>query len=256
MNRGRVLVGIDVGGGELAGLGVGAHGCDSEARCRELTEAVWPLVSVPCRIVNDARLLGLAAGRENAVGVVSGTGSIAVGVLPDGGSVYAGGWGWLLGDEGGAAGLVRESVRAVLRADEDGHPDEVLAGCLASVAGVESARRLPLLMMTTPAPSWAGYAPAIFQAADRGSPLADRLVQQAGEALAELVERVGRRGALAEAVVAGGGTIVRQRRLADAVATAVRRWRPDIEVRVLTDPPVGGAVELARAAAAPGDGGP
>jgi N-acetylglucosamine kinase-like BadF-type ATPase len=238
---------VDVG--ELAGLGIGAHGCGSAAQCQELADAVRLLVAVPCLVVNDARLLGLAAGKETAVGVIAGTGSIAVGVLPDGGSVYAGGWGWLLGDEGGAAGLVREAVRAVLRAEENGHPDEVLAGCLAGAAGVDSVRRLPVLMMTTLAQTWAGYSPALFQAADQGSPLATRLVAQAGQDLADLVETVVRKGALIEDVVAGGGTIVHQPRLAAAFTAAVWRRRPDIEVRILTDPPVGGAVELARSAA-------
>lgn len=235
--------------GVLAGLGVGAHGCDSEAQCRELADAVRALVAAPCVVVNDARLLGAAAGDPTAVGVVAGTGSIAVGVRPDGTGVYAGGWGWLLGDEGGATGLVRAAVRAALHADERGGPDDVLAECLAAAAGVPSVRRLPMVMMTTPAESWAGYCPAVFLAADRGSRLAERVIERAGEDLAELVETVVRRGARGDRVVAGGGTIVHQRRLAAAFVGAVRRRRPGAEVRIIADPPVDGAVELARAAA-------
>jgi N-acetylglucosamine kinase-like BadF-type ATPase len=236
------------GGAALAGLGVGAHGCDSGAQCRELADALRPLVATPCVVVNDARLVGPAAGRENAVGVVAGTGSIAVGVLPDGDSVYAGGWGWLLGDEGGATGLVREAARAALRADEDDRPDEVLAGLLASAAGVASIRRLPLHMMTTRAEVWADYAPVVFRAADEGSPLAEHVIERAGQELARLVGTVIRKGALAGAVVAAGGMISHQTRLADAFAAAVRRCH-DVEVLTLTEPPVVGAVELAQAVA-------
>jgi glucosamine kinase len=241
-----VALAVDVR--QVAGLGVGAHGCGSAAQCRELADAVRLLVAVPCAVVNDARLLGLAAGKENAVGVIAGTGSVAVGVLPDGENVYAGGWGWLLGDEGGAAGLVREAVRAVLRAEEDGRPDDVLGGCLAAAAGADSVRRLPVLMMTTPAHEWAGYSPALFRAADQGSPLAVRLIAKAGRDLADLVERVVRKGALIEGVVAGGGTIVHQPRLAAAFTDSVRQRRQDTEVLILADPPVSGAIELARAA--------
>ncbi|MGH2555735.1 MAG: hypothetical protein ACRDHO_08485, partial [Actinomycetota bacterium] len=81
------------------------------------------------------------------------------------------------------------------------------------------------------------------------SPLAHRLIDQAGQDLAHLVDSVARRGALTEAVVAGGGTIVHQQSLAAAFVTAVRQRRPDIEVVILTDPPVAGAIELARRAA-------
>ncbi|HEX4721005.1 MAG TPA: BadF/BadG/BcrA/BcrD ATPase family protein [Pseudonocardiaceae bacterium] len=241
-----------VGGGTLVALGVGAHGCDTEQQCRDLADAVRAvLVTAPCVVVNDARLVGPAAGRDTAIGVIAGTGSIAVGVLPDGGCVYAGGWGWLLGDEGGAAGIVRESVRALLRAEESDRPDPVLAGCLAEAAGVASVRRLPLRMMTTPAQEWARYAPAVFRAAQQGSPLAVRMITEAGSALADLVEAVIRKGATADAVVAAGGTITGAPMLADAFRAAVLRRR-DIQTLVLGEPPVVGAVALARRALAGG----
>lgn len=232
-------------GNTVAGIGIGAHGCDSQAQCDELADALRPIVAAPCAIVNDGRLVALAAGRDNAISVVAGTGSIAVGVLPDGSAVYAGGWGWLLGDEGGATGLVREAVRTALRAADRG-VDDALYDCLAAAAGVNSVRRLPLLMMTTPPTVWAEFADAIFRAADQGSVLAAQVITRAGEDLAELVETVIRKGALAETVVAGGGTMVNQPLLADAFVAAVRR---DIEVHLLNAPPVHGAIELARRAA-------
>jgi glucosamine kinase len=234
---------------EPAGVGVGAHGCDSTAQCEELADALRSTIAVPCVVVNDARLIALAAGQETAISVASGTGSIAVGVRPDGESVYAGGWGWLLGDEGGATGLVREAVRTALRAADHG-VDDPLSDCLAWAAGVQSVRRLPLVMMTSPPTDWADFAVAIFDAAAQGSALAGQVIARAGQDLAELVETVIRKGARAEAVVAGGGTIVNQPRLADAFMAAVRSRRPAVDVRVLAGDPVDGAVELARAAVA------
>ena len=52
--------------------------------------------------------------------MVSGTGSIGVARDADRNLVIAGGWGWILGDEGGASGIVREAVRAVLAAIDPG----------------------------------------------------------------------------------------------------------------------------------------
>jgi N-acetylglucosamine kinase-like BadF-type ATPase len=236
-------------GREAVAVGVGAHGCDSTAQCDELADALRSTVAVPCAVVNDARLIALAAEQEAAISVASGTGSIAVGVRPDGEAVYAGGWGWLLGDEGGASGLVRDAVRTALRAADHGVGD-LLSDCLALAAGVRSVRRLPMVMMTSAPTDWAGFAVAIFDAAEQGSALAEQVIARAGQDLAELVETVIGKGARAEAVVAGGGTIVNQPRLADAFVAAVRANRPAVDVRVLAGDPVDGAVELARAAVA------
>ena len=60
----------------------------------------------PVRVVNDAELLPAALGLSHEIGLVAGTGSIAVNRTRGGRMLAAGGWGWI-GDEGGA-GLLRE----------------------------------------------------------------------------------------------------------------------------------------------------
>jgi N-acetylglucosamine kinase-like BadF-type ATPase len=86
-------------------LAVGAHGCDTDEQCAELTDAVRARmpVPVPVAVVNDAQLLVHAVGSPDAIGVIAGTGSIAVGRTLGGGTVHAGGWGWLVGDDGRAS---------------------------------------------------------------------------------------------------------------------------------------------------------
>jgi N-acetylglucosamine kinase-like BadF-type ATPase len=226
-------------------IGVGAHGCDSAAQCRELHDALADRAGVPCAVVNDAQLLAAAAGVEEGIGLIAGTGSIAAGRLPDGEPVYAGGWGWLLGDDGGAAGLVREAVRRALAAQDQGRGDEILTACLVRAAGVGSLGDLSMSMMLAHGGSWARHCPAVFEAADRGSPLAAEVIDDGGAALAELVATVRRRGALGRQVVAGGGVIVHQPRLAAALATALDARQPGVSLQVLADPPVLGAVALA-----------
>ena len=64
-------------------------------------------------VVNDA-LVALVAGAGDDPGVViiAGTGSIAYGRDAAGRAARAGGWGYLLGDEGGGFGRRRRPVRA------------------------------------------------------------------------------------------------------------------------------------------------
>jgi N-acetylglucosamine kinase-like BadF-type ATPase len=67
-------------------------------------------------VVNDA-LIALQAGISDAPGIVivSGTGSIAYGRNADGEASRAGGWGYVLGDEGSGYWIGRLALRAVVR---------------------------------------------------------------------------------------------------------------------------------------------
>ena len=67
-------------------------------------------------VVNDA-LVALVAGAGDAEGVVvvAGTGSIAYGRDASGRAARAGGWGYLLGDEGGGFWIGRAALMAVVR---------------------------------------------------------------------------------------------------------------------------------------------
>lgn len=84
-------------------------------------------------IVNDA-LIALEAGAPDAPGVVllAGTGSIAYGRDAGGRAARAGGWGYVLGDEGSGFWIGRQALRAVVReTDERGGPTALTARALA-----------------------------------------------------------------------------------------------------------------------------
>ena len=67
-------------------------------------------------MVNDGDLV-IAAGTPEGwgIGVIAGTGSIAVGRTKDGRTARAGGWGHLIGDEGSAYRIVLDALRLVAR---------------------------------------------------------------------------------------------------------------------------------------------
>src|SRR5678816_1177268 len=67
-------------------------------------------------VVNDALVALVAgAGEQAGVVVVAGTGSIAYGHDAEGRAARAGGWGYLLGDEGGGFWIGRAALAAVVR---------------------------------------------------------------------------------------------------------------------------------------------
>ena len=120
---------------------VGAHGCDTAAQCDLFQGHLHPLLKGAVEVVNDAELLVPAAGYGVGVGVVAGTGSIAVARRPDRTMLVAGGWGWILGDEGSAPGLVREAARAVRAAIDAGEPFRPARRDAPADAGFSATRR-------------------------------------------------------------------------------------------------------------------
>lgn len=224
----------------------GAHGCDSTGACRALARELARHLDGPVRVVNDAELMPWAMGVSGGIGVVAGTGSIAV--ARDGADqlITSGGWGWVLGDEGGAAGIVREAVRAVLaELDADRRGDRLVAALFDGFGVVEGPALSMALSRRSSADWWGSHAGLVFDAADAGSPLARRVVEEAADRLAGLVGRLLARGVRADHVVAGGGVVVAQPRLRERFVAVLGRDHPDLAVSVLDRPPVTGAIALA-----------
>ncbi len=98
-------------------------------------------------LVNDGDLV-LAAGTPEGwgLGVIAGTGSIAVGRTPDGRIARAGGWGPLIGDEGSAYAVVLKALRRIARQTDGRDPrpegDDPLTCRLCGALEVDDPRRI------------------------------------------------------------------------------------------------------------------
>jgi N-acetylglucosamine kinase-like BadF-type ATPase len=235
-------------GGRPSAVAVGGHACESPRQCAQIRTALQLHFDAPALVVGDAQLLVPAAGLDKGVGLVAGTGSVAVGRLPDGTPVQVGGWGAVLGDEGGAAGLVREAARAVWAAHDRGErPDALALGLIAALDVPEvPALGAALESATDVSAEWGRHAPVVFAAAADGSALARTVIDEAGWALAALVTRLADRGVAVDDVVVAGGTVLSQPGLFDAFSVALAETLPTARARPLRVPPVEGAVALAR----------
>ncbi|MFF3846716.1 N-acetylglucosamine kinase [Streptomyces sp. NPDC002328] len=235
-------------GARPSAVAVGAHACETRRQCAQLRTALQLHFDAPALVTGDAELLVPAAGLDKGVGLVAGTGSVAVGRLPDGTPVQVGGWGAVLGDEGGAAGLVREAARAVWAAHDRGEEPDALARGLVASFGVAEVPALGAALEAASHVSaeWGRHAPAVFTAAADGSPLARSVIAEAGRSLAALVARLAARGVAVDDVVVAGGTILAQPGLYDSFTTALADAAPGARAQPLRTPPVQGAVALAR----------
>ncbi|MFE5812599.1 N-acetylglucosamine kinase [Streptomyces sp. NPDC056479] len=243
-----LVAGVLPAGVRPAALAVGGHACETPRQCAQIRTALQLHFDAPASVVGDAELLVPAAGLDKGVGLVAGTGSVAVGRLADGSPVQVGGWGAVLGDEGGSAGLVREAVRAVWAAHDLGDGPDALARGLVDAFGVAEVPALggALEGAKNISADWGRHAPVVFAAAEAGSPLARAVIDEGGRSLAALVEQLAARGVPVDDVVVAGSTILAQSVLYDAFAAALADSVPGATPRPLTVPPVEGAVTLAR----------
>ena len=222
----------------------GAAGTEHEPARGELKRLLEELLpGARVQVVHDSRLVLAAANVGSGVAVIAGTGSVAYGRNEAGDEVRAGGWGWLLGDDGGGAWLVREAVRGVLRRADDGTGAGPLGAALMAAAEVSDPVALAAELHGRHEPEqWASLAGAVFRAAPE-DPGAQAIIERAADCLAAMAIRVVERLDEPGPVVLAGGLLLHQPLLEGAV-------RARLSARGLTairleDEPVAGAVRLA-----------
>lgn len=141
------------------------------------------------RVFDDAEvaLEGAVQGGAGAI-VIAGTGSIALAKDTAGKKVRCGGWGYILGDEGGAFSIVRKAVRLALAAEEGWGDQTNLVDLFLGVTGADSVNKA---MHCFYGPDWprdriARLAPDIDTAAEAGDRCATEVLHAAGLALGDL----------------------------------------------------------------------
>ena len=226
----------------------GAAGVDSpaaEQRLRTLLASLLPETRV--LVVHDTHLVLAAAGVRSGIAVISGTGSVAWGRTAQGRTARAGGWGYLLGDEGSGYGIARDAVRhALSRADCGLCPDALTTQLLANCGLVQPAQLLDHFYARPERRYWARQSVTVFALAAGGDLAALELVADAARSLAAVVQRVhtvlGRAPGMP--VVLGGGILVNQPALRKALRGHLAAGSLT-DLRVLDRHPAQGALELA-----------
>ena len=225
---------------------IGAGGVDTDDDKAALQRLINPHVQrARVTIVHDTRLILAAAGAHTGIAVIAGTGSAVWGVAPDGAEARAGGWGYLLGDEGSGYWLARESVRHALHRANLGLRRDDLTAALLDECGLDSPEELIRLFHgEADRTYWADKSRLVFDCAKTGHPASVALIQQAGKSLADQTGQVAARLRIPGPVVLGGGLGVNQTALQESFTNHLAA-RGLTEVRMLTTEPVFGVSFLA-----------
>ena len=180
-------------------LGLGLSGLSSPADAERVEAHYAGFASV--RAANDALAgcLGAHAGGDGAL-VIAGTGSAAVARV-GGRETVIGGRGFLLGDDGSAARVGAEAIRAALRAHDGVGP--------ASSLTTEVMRRFgdPLTAtqwaLTAKPAGYSAFMPLVFERAASGDAVALAIVRAAAQAIDALIAATGALGATRVVLVGG-----------------------------------------------------
>jgi N-acetylglucosamine kinase-like BadF-type ATPase len=206
-------------------------------------------------VVNDA-LVALVAGAGDDPGIViiAGTGSIAYGRNAAGQAARAGGWGFILGDEGSGYWIGRRALRSVVRhADGRGHATLLSQSVLAHFSLRRPEELVHEIYQPGMKPSTiASLARLVQQAADEGDLVARRILEGATRELvlsAQSVTRQLRMQDEAFPFVLAGGILRAVPRLSTDLETSLLDLAPRARVTRLSVEPALGAVRLALAEA-------
>lgn len=203
-------------------------------------------------VANDATLL-FAAGTPDGWGlaVVAGTGSIAFTLDAQGNDARAGGWGYLMGDEGSAFRLGLLGLRAACRAaDNIGEPTALLSAFLKELGSDDPREFIPAVYRG----KWdkaaiAALSPRVLTAVASGDAVASAIFEQEARELARTAAGAVAAGGLPRdnlPIALTGGLVIesamyRNRFLHELRACGVTPWPVG-----LVEDPVVGAVVLAR----------
>lgn len=163
------------------------HGPIRQDLCRRLTELE---LAEECFVVPD--LIPLVAGSSSAVsiGLIAGTGSVAIGQDSLGRYSVAGGWGPLLGDDGSGFAIGRATLRAALSRLESGKTPSGLVAqvCQALGAYTSSEMKAAITDAADLRALVASLAPVVLTESNQADPLCVAIIARAATDLADMVQ--------------------------------------------------------------------
>ena len=237
-------------GRTISAVGLGIAGVDrphDEAVIRGILRRLGHRETV--RVVNDAAI-ALMAGAADGVGIVvlAGTGSISYGQDRAGKSARAGGFGFLLADEGSGYWLGHQALRATVRAADGRGPETRMMPIVFEALEVSSVSDLVPRVYEKGLPKHriAALAGVVQRARDEGDAVAAELIESGARELALAARAVARQLDLGDGpfpVVLAGGAF----KACPSMVTPLEKHLdlPGARPALLTVEPARGAVRLA-----------
>ena len=172
---------------DLVAVGVGLAGVrrtDIRTRMHDVLVETLGVETIEIVSDGDIALYGATDGKPGVV-IISGTGSISVGVNRHGKRVYAGGWGPVAGDEGSGSWIARRALQMVARATDGRGPQTALTEAACEYFQVSAPEDLSTAIYapTITNDRIAGFSRNVIATARAGDEVALEILNEAGKEL-------------------------------------------------------------------------
>jgi len=172
---------------DLVAVGVGLAGVrrkDIRTRMHDVLVETLGVTNIELVSDGDIALYGATDGKPGVV-IISGTGSISVGVNRQGKRVYAGGWGPVAGDEGSGSWIARRALQTVARATDGRGPQTSLTEAACEYFQVSAPEDLSTAIYapTITNDRIAGFSRSVIATANAGDEVALEILDEAGKEL-------------------------------------------------------------------------
>ena len=247
-----------IGRGPVAVACLGLAGAGRPADEQRLRELLTPLQLAGELVITHDAAIALAAGLYDPEGpgivIIAGTGSIAFGRNRAGETARAGGWGWLLGDEGSGYTIGRNALIAVLAAHDGRKPPTGLLAAIMDAWKLQNPEEIVGRVYNNPDQrrQIAALAGIVMEQARQGDAAAQAIMGEAARELAMLAIAVAARlnmdETAATAIVLSGGIF---RAAGDLIVaplrSAIAAHLPGAQIIDRHAEPVEGAIRIAQA---------
>jgi N-acetylglucosamine kinase-like BadF-type ATPase len=182
------LAAAGVDSSEITAITLGLTGLPPEGEARNVVYEIIREVVRPEHVTLVAdyvtNLTGASGGKSGVV-LIAGGGAIGYGVTSEGRTAIAGGYGYLLGDEGSAFKIGVAAIRAATFADDLRGPDTALNKLVCEYFEIDSIRKVTQIVYK------AGFSrdrislltPIVAQAASEGDAEATKIIADSGHSL-------------------------------------------------------------------------
>jgi len=230
----------------------GISGADREKDFRIVRDLLPPMNPASRMFLENDTFIALRAGAPEGVGLglISGTGTNAIGFNQKGERMQVGGWGSpYLGDFGSAHDIAAEAIARAQRGRDGRGPPTLLYDTLVAALGVEDLVDISernYFDSHTPL-DVGSLAPLVFETAREGDTVALEILRKAGREISLAALSVLRSLFLPDAeipVVLGGSVFQRGTHgaMVSALEDAIRKEFPKVEFKILDQEPVLGAI--------------
>ena len=201
------------------------------------------------RILTHDAHIALVGGTSKQIGVIviSGTGSIVYGIDKYGHDARAGGWGYLIGDEGGGYDIGIKGLQAVARSADTREPHTELTQLMLNKLALNNTNDIIQWTHAASRDDIAELSQVVFKAVEIGDKKAETIIEHSVKELLLATETVVRMLEFTDDfdILLHGGNLIHQPTMADKLSKCINRNITGATVTLPKHEPVYGAVLLA-----------